>query len=1547
MTNPQRLPATDIPSTSKKRKAPLQIIPIRNSRVDRRSRLLPLLHPDHAQTSSHISSKTTVNLDGTHTTVSTFTPPPTLQGLGNTPLLNQINPILTNPLRFQHPSTPQTMPNPPLTFTDNILDLGLPTYICKYCGAYFWIHEALKKTRKSQNPEYSMCCQLGAVDLPLLPETPPLLDRLLDINGDAMSKHYRTHIRSYNAAFSWTSFGAKFDPRLLNSRGPYSLVLSGENYHYMGSLLPPEGRPPRYSQLYVHDPTSEVTNRMSSVRGEAHKLNANLMAALQDMIDNYNVLAKSFRRVRDALREPTNHNLRLRIAGTRVEHNRMYELPTGTELAGLIPGDFSPTHDDRDIIVNNRATGLCRITSLNPLFDSLHFPMLFPHGNDGYHNRIRYNPLHRDPLKKRKYVTQREYYCFRLQYRQGEGKTLIRSGKALQHFCIDAFTTIEQNRLTYLRLNQKKLRSDLYKGLYDALNRGDLDSRNIGHVINPSSFTGGVRYMQQLYQDAIAICRHYKNPDLFITFTCNAQWPEIVNAFKADVGVHGEDKPMVIARVFRMRLELLKEDLQKGHFFGRSIADMHTVEFQKRGLPHVHIILWLADECKPKTIDMVDKIISAELPDPLIDPIGYDAVTKFMIHGPCGESKPSSPCMKNGRCSKFFPKQFASKTTFDPNGYVTYRRRETRVTVQKSNATLDNRYVVPYNRDLLVKYQAHINVEICHKGQLIKYLFKYITKGPDRSEVTAENASSREDPNRPIDEISQYLDCRSLSSYEAVWRLFSFKIHERSTPVFRLCVHLPEQHQVTFTENQSISAVVNRPDVEKTMLTEWFTLNRTYPSARQFTYADIPQNFIWDKQCSQWVPRKQGFVIGRIASVPPQANDVFYLRLLLTKIPGAISFQDLRTVNGILYNDYRQACQALGLLATDDEWNDVMAEVSRWGMPPVIRTTFVSLLMFCHVTSPTQLFDQWWPSMADDFRHRLAQNTNGPLDGSGVNDLRNQVLQSLQTLLHNYCSSLSHFRLPLPTSTTSIHRADDLVSQHLEFDILVEQTNYQRTRASLNTHQQKAHDAILQSLLSNSGKLFFLYGHGGTGKTYLYNCIISRVRSLGQIAIVVASSGIAATLLPGGITAHSQFKIPIEVDHASTCAVKKGTTLARLLELATLIVWDEAPMVHKHSFEAVDRTLCDIMNTPTDGPNYKPFGGKTVILGGDFRQTLPVITNGTRGDNIEASLTRSYLWHYCTLLQLHTNMRVTPSPSTRETPPSFAGMQFSDWLLAIGDGRIAPERMANPTSSDWIRIPDCFIVPQSTDPIKDLINRVYPDLVNNYHNVAYIRSRAIVAPTNDVVTEINDYIIDRLPGEQHVYLSSDTLTSPGTDQAALEIEYPTEFLNGLSYNGMPEHRLRFKQYSIVMLLRNLNPAAGLCNGTRILITHLGTNVIRGLIVGGTFEGTIAVIPRIVLDKTDPRWPFTLKRRQYPLRLCYGMTINKSQGQTLDQIGIFLPAPVFSHGQLYVALSRVRSAAGIHIVLQNNSETEHNCTRNIVYEEIFQDLQTDVASHTNA
>ncbi|CAI0385028.1 unnamed protein product [Linum tenue] len=776
------------------------------------------------------------------------------------------------------------------------------------------------------------------------------------------------------------------------------------------------------------------------------------------LFDVTNELVKSFRRIRSELNDPASINLRLRIVGARDTTSRQYELPTGSELEGLK-----------------------RITSVHPKFDALHFPVLFPYGEDGFHVTIPYDPVHTPKTLKRKHVTQREYYAYRLQHRDDEGQTLMRGGKALQHYVVDAYSTIEQNRLYYLRSHQENLRSELYYG--DA----------VGHVVLPSSHTGSPRYMKQLYLDAMAVVHHHGSPDLFITFTCNSQ-----------------------------------------------------------GLPHVHILLWLDAKNKLRQASDIDATVSAELPDPLLDPIGYDAVTKFMLHGPCGQDNPTNVCMKEGSCSKYFPKPFNSETTTDQFGYTVYRRRDTGITAVKGTSILDNRFIVPYNRNLLVLFQAHINVEVCHQGRLIKYLFKYITKGPDRK--------------------------------------------------------------------QRLSRILARDSVSETTLTQWFNLNQRDPTARDLLYAETPNRYIWNVKTKKWAPRKRGFSIGRIVYIHPGCGDTFYLRQLLTKVRGSVSYAALRTVHGFPCRTYQDACQRLGLLSNDDEWLLVIKEVSQWGMCRLLRT------------------------------------------------------------------------------------------------------------------------------------------------------ILAQLKEAGKIVLVVASSGIAATLLPDASTAHSRFKIPLEIDHGSSCNIKKGTPLAQLIINASLIIWDEAPMVHRLSFEAVNRAFCDIMDVPFD-------------------------------------------------------------------------------------------------------------------------------------------------------------------------FSGDSLHTDASDPDRLEAEYPTEFLNSLSFNGCPEHQIDLKVFAPIMLLRNLNPSIGLCNGTRLMVLYLGHYVIKGMIMGGTFNGKTVAIPRIVLSVNDYRWPFVLKRRQFPVRLCYAMTINKSQGQTLQNVGVYLPKPVFSHGQLYVAVSRVRTPDGLRFLILNEDGVPSNCTRNIVYQEAFVDLQT--------
>ncbi len=190
----------------------------------------------------------------------------------------------------------------------------------------------------------------------------------------------------------------------------------------------------------------------------------------------------------------------------------------------------------------------------------------------------------------------------------------------------------------------------------------------------------------------------------------------------------------------------------------------------------------------------------------------------------------------------------------------------------------------------------------------------------------------------------------------------------------------------------------------------------------------------------------------------------------------------------------------------------------------------------------------------------------------------------------------------------------------------------------LNPEQRVVYDNVMAVV---DRRAFFVNGLGGTGKTFLYNCLLSTVRAQGRVAIAVASSGIAALLLDRGRTAHSRFKIPVQgLNITSTCYISRDFELATLLQAAALIVWDEAVMMHKHVFEAVNRSLQDIMVVINLAFKFLPFSGLVVVFSGDFRQILPIVPRGTRGDVVGAALNRSSIWQHVRVFKLHTNMRV-------------------------------------------------------------------------------------------------------------------------------------------------------------------------------------------------------------------------------------------------------------------------------------------------------------------
>nr|XP_043616291.1 uncharacterized protein LOC122588235 [Erigeron canadensis] len=534
-----------------------------------------------------------------------------------------------------------------------------------------------------------------------------------------------------------------------------------------------------------------------------------------------------------------------------------------------------------------------------------------PYAEDGYRTDIPHREVEDDGshIKTRSRVSMREYYAYKIQERDNGFSLLLNARKLNQQYMVDVYTMIEAERLSYFRKQQKKFRGSKLSTIQEALKNGNTDGSSVGkRIVLPSSFTGSQRYMVQNYLDAMALVKAFGYPDLFLTFTCSPKWPEIQRYLK-NTKLKPEDKATCIARMFKIKLEQFIKDIHKEHIFGQTQAIVYTVEFQKRGLPHSHICIFLEQQCKLPTAEDIHKVICAELPDEKEDPKLFRLVTQFMMHGPCGKSNKKAPCTVKGNCTKHFPKDYNDKTKIDDDGFPIYRRRKDGRECIKGKIPLDNRYVVPYNPFLLKRYEAHINIEWCNQIGSIKYLFKYITKGNDRATLAVTTGD--------VDEIDYYYDCRYISACDSVCRIFAFDIHYRKPAVMRLPYHCEGEQSVTWDEEVALDEVATKPSVNVSIFLGWFECNKRYDLARTLSYVQLPEHFVWDAQKYKWKPRSGPKSIGRLHHCSLSAGPLYYLKILLNKVKGPESYKDIKTVNGKYHEEYKDACYALGLLDDD------------------------------------------------------------------------------------------------------------------------------------------------------------------------------------------------------------------------------------------------------------------------------------------------------------------------------------------------------------------------------------------------------------------------------------------------------------------------------------------------------------------------------------------------------------------------------------------------------------------------------------------------------
>ncbi|GBP65098.1 hypothetical protein EVAR_5244_1 [Eumeta japonica] len=521
---------------------------------------------------------------------------------------------------------------------------------------------------------------------------------------------------------------------------------------------------------------------------------------------------------------------------------------------------------------------------------------------------------------------------------------------------------------------------------------------------------------------------------------------------------------MTLQHVFRQKLKSLISFITKSHVFGPTRCWMYSVEWQKRGLPHAHILVWFIDKIRPEEID---SIISAEIPDPSTDQLLFDIVTTNMIHGPC---------------------DFTNDTVTNVDGYPIYRRRNPEnggqsfiKNIINTDIDIDNRWVVPYSPLLSKTYNAHINVEFCSSVKSIKYICKYVHKGSDMAVFRVENTNVNAPPVNKNDEITLYQIGRYISSNEAAWRIFGFPIHERDPAVVQLAIHLENGQRVFFTNETAIDRAINPP---KTTLTAFFELcNRADDFgafARTLLYSQVPRYFTWT-QTKHGCPKQGSPVaaclnlfksnaLGRLFTVNPRHTECFYLRLLLVNVTGPLSFQDIRKVNGQQYPTYKDACLALGLLEDDNQWECMLAEAALNCTAIQIRLLFAIVLTTCFPARAQILWENHKDSMTDDILHQHRIRCHD-LTITFSDEMYNEALIAIEDLCIVIANlPLSNFGMNSPNRTASDLMNTEM-NRELQYSTVEMAAIVARNVPLMNEEQRTIYDRIMLAVSAGQAKI--------------------------------------------------------------------------------------------------------------------------------------------------------------------------------------------------------------------------------------------------------------------------------------------------------------------------------------------------------------------------------------------------------------------------------------------------------------------------------------------
>jgi hypothetical protein len=563
----------------------------------------------------------------------------------------------------------------------------------------------------------------------------------------------------------------------------------------------------------------------------------------------------------------------------------------------------------------------------------------------------------------------------------------------------------------------------------------------------------------------------------------------------------------------------------------------------------------------------------------------------------------------------------------------------------------------------------------------------------------------------------------------------------------------------------------------------------------------------------------------------------------------------MATFNGVVHSSFRDACMARGMLCDDAEWVAAMTEiVDSQVSVDIIRRQFARILVHGNPENPKMLFDMFVDDLCDDCYSPQASES---------------AVLAVEVFMNDMGRSLTdaNFGFILPIA------ADILPSRkRARYDgggARQAAADRDRLLAMFTDEQHSAMRNIVDAINSPAeSNIYALLASAGVGKTVFANGLAAYLRAQGRSVVCAAASGLAAMLLEGGTTAHSAFGIPIPAHETSMCSLSREERTC--LKIVDLIIWDECSMVNAHAADAVNRSLQDIMQ------NARPFGGKCVLFMGDFKQLLPVVQYGKGHTH---TIKRCRWWPSVTQLQFSKNWRAAQNPA------------YADFLENVGAGHV--DAVAPPAAN-------------RVDSYDQMIAAVYEEDFSHQHQ--------ILALTLETCALINNMCFDKLPGNKVEMPAADHYVDCCDPDA-----FPHDYVESLAIKGAPPFMLNFKVGGRYMCIRNLDVPRGIINGTMLKLIAFGQWHATFEVISGKSAGSIELFTKATFTLTSEAsgLPFTIVRRQFPVIPAYCLTVHKAQGQTMRRVGLIFESDPFTHGQLYVALSRVGGWNAVFVLHQGD------------------------------